>query len=266
VALTHQVLGEVDQSPVTRLGGLIRLGIICARRGEAGAWECLDEAAVIADEQAEPPYQVLTRLARAEAYWLAGRHAEARDAAESADRTGGTRVAWQRGAVAVWLRRTGSERPAQGDVVEPYRCLLDGDAVRTATAWTRLGCRYEAGLALVDSGQETLRRQAFTMFTDLGATAAARLARRALRRPGARSIPTGPRNTTQAHPLGLTRREQEVVALIAGAHTNAQIAGQLFISAKTVDHHVSAILAKLGVPDRAAVGRIARLGPHGVVT
>jgi DNA-binding CsgD family transcriptional regulator len=65
----------------------------------------------------------------------------------------------------------------------------------------------------------------------------------------------------RAHPLWLTRREQEVLALICAGHTNAEIAGQLFISAKTVDHHVSAVLAKLGVPSREiAASEAARLG------
>jgi len=41
-------------------------------------------------------------------------------------------------------------------------------------------------------------------------------------------------------------------------HTNAEIAAKLFLSVKTVDHHVSAVLAKLGVPTRAAARRVAR--------
>ena len=44
----------------------------------------------------------------------------------------------------------------------------------------------------------------------------------------------------------LTRRESEVLDLICAGYTNAAISAELFISAKTVDHHVSAILAKLG--------------------
>ena len=107
----------------------------------------------------------------------------------------------------------------------------------------------------------TALRSALQTFTDLGATATARLTRQKMRDLGVRSIPAGPRAATREHPLGLTRREHEVLGLICAGHTNAEIAEQLFISAKTVDHHVSAVLAKLGAPTRnAAASRAARLG------
>jgi len=75
---------------------------------------------------------------------------------------------------------------------------------------------------------------------------------------GARSIPAGPQAATRKRPFGLTRREHEVLDLICAEQTNAEIAAKLFLSVKTVDHHVSAILAKLGVPTRAAARRVAQ--------
>jgi DNA-binding NarL/FixJ family response regulator len=82
-----------------------------------------------------------------------------------------------------------------------------------------------------------------------------------MRQLGIRSIPAGPRTATRAHPLGLTRREREVLGLICAGRTNAEIAGELFISAKTVDHHVSAVLTKLGAPTRnVAASQAIRLG------
>ena len=93
------------------------------------------------------------------------------------------------------------------------------------------------------------------------AETAARITRQRLRALGARSIPAGPRSATRGDPLGLTRREREVLAEICAGQTNAAIAAKLFISAKTVDHHVSAVLAKLGAPNRnAAAARAAKLG------
>ncbi|GAA2047138.1 AAA family ATPase [Catenulispora yoronensis] len=260
VALAEQVLGEAGPLPLNRHCALVRLGVILARRGAEGFWPYLDEAAATADAQGEPQYLVRSRLARTEAHWLAGRSAQARQAAESAIGPGTACSATERGAVAVWLRRTGSRRSVPGAVAEPYRHMLDGKAEKAAAVWTELGCPYDAGLALIDSGDEQLLQQAYRIFTDLGATATEQLLRRTLRRLGVRAFPTGPRATTRAHPLGLTRRQHDVLGLIADGHTNAQIAERLFISAKTVDHHVSAILAKLQAPDRAAAGRIARSG------
>lgn len=71
-----------------------------------------------------------------------------------------------------------------------------------------------------------------------------------MRQSGIRSIPRGLRPRTAAHPAGLTPRQAEVLRLVAKGMTNAEIAESLFISEKTAGHHVSSILAKLGVSSR----------------
>ena len=275
VALSTQLLFDVGPSPANRLCSLIRLGVIGARRGEPQAWTYLDEAAASADEAGEPQNQVPARLARAEAYWLGGDLDAARREAELAhDAVCATPSGWLRGAVAVWLRRLGSPRRIEGEVAEPYRLLLGGDPAGAAAVWTRLGCPYDAAMALADASGEAPRpeaarpeaarpeaalREALGIVIGLGAHPAARIIRQRLRMLGARSIPAGPHTATRQRPFGLTRREGEVLGLICAEHTNAEIAAKLFISAKTVDHHVSAILAKLGVPSRAAARNAARL-------
>ena len=259
VALSRQMLIKVGPSPANRLCSLIRLGVIGARRGETGVWEYLDEAVTTADAAGEPQNQVPARLARAEAHWLEGRPDAARREAELADDACTTPNAWLRGAVAVWLRRLGSPRLMGGEVAEPHRLLLDGDPVGAAHAWTRLGCPYEAALALADAPEEEALREALGIVIGLEAQPAARIIRQRLRAVGARSIPAGPHTATRKRPFGLTRRECEVLDLICAEQTNAEIAAKLFISAKTVDHHVSAVLAKLGVPTRTAARRAVRL-------
>ena len=114
---------------------------------------------------------------------------------------------------------------------------------------------------MLGSTDEASLRAALWTFIDLGASATVRLTRQRMRRLAIRSIPVGPRTATRKHPLGLTRREREVLELICARLTNAEIAQKLFISVKTVDHHVSAVLAKLDAPTRrAAAARAAKLG------
>ena len=102
---------------------------------------------------------------------------------------------------------------------KPFVAEIAGDWQGAALAWERLGRPYEAALALQDSAEEQRLHKAVKIFTGLGASAAARMTQQKMRQLGIRSIPAGPRIATRAHPLGLTRREQEVPDLIcAGAH------------------------------------------------
>ena len=261
VAVAGELLLRGGPSPGIRLCPLNRLGTIRARRGEPGVWECLDEAVGYADGAREAQNIVPVRLERAEARWLEGDQAAALREAELACDSGAGCDQWGRGAVAVWLARTGSGRSLPADVAEPYQRQLDGDWAGAARFWQDLGCPYEAAMALLDSTDEDDLREALQILTGLRAAAVIRVARRKMRALGIRSIPAGPRTTTREHPLGLTRREHEVLDLIVDGRTNAEIAGQLFISAKTVDHHVSAVLAKLGAPSRSvAASEAVRLG------
>jgi DNA-binding CsgD family transcriptional regulator/tetratricopeptide (TPR) repeat protein len=260
VTLSTELLASADVSPLYRLCPLHVLGVIRARRGEPGAWEYLDEAAAAADASTQPKWIIPVRLARAEAHWLHGEQHRAAREAELADDAEVGSDGWERGEIAVWLRRTGSPRPPRGELAGPYPRQVAGEWAEASRQWTELGCPYEAALALHDASDQAALRQALEIFTGLGAAAAAQLTRHKMRALGIRSIPAGPRTATRADPLGLTRREREVLKLSAG-HSNAEIAAKLFLSARTVDHHVSAVLAKLGAPTRgAAAAHAARLG------
>ena len=67
---------------------------------------------------------------------------------------------------------------------------------------------------------------------------------------------TGRANEAANAPV-LSAREQELVALVARGHTDAQIAGQLYISVRTVRSHLDRIRDKTGCRRRADLTRLA---------
>jgi DNA-binding NarL/FixJ family response regulator len=143
-------------------------------------------------------------------------------------------------------------------LASPYRDEIEGRIEDAVGEWDALGCPYEAALALAFSDDEAHLRDAVARFDRLGATAAVGAVRRRMRQLGIRSIPVGSRSTTRANPAGLTRREQEVLELLCESLSNEQIAERLVLSVRTVDHHVSAILGKLGVASRQLAAETAQ--------
>jgi DNA-binding CsgD family transcriptional regulator/tetratricopeptide (TPR) repeat protein len=254
-ALSH-VLLEQHLSPVHRLNPLCSFAKVMARRGQDGFWPYLDEAMQSAAAIDEPEWLVLAGLARTEAHWLEGRVDAAISELNLVRDVSPAVSPVQRGWVALWSRRlTGA---ATAIDLEPFASQIAGNGAYAAELWDRLGYRYEAALALLDSKEEALLRESLARLSDLGAEAAARLVRQTMRDRGMRSIPAGARTATRTHPRGLTAREQEILELLTSGQSNDEISGHLFISVRTVEHHVSAILGKLGVTTRKSAAQEAR--------
>jgi DNA-binding CsgD family transcriptional regulator len=174
-------------------------------------------------------------------------------------------VSFAIGELAAWLDRLGLDAGITEDVragaAEPFRHELEGRVEEAAVWWRREGAPFEAALALVGSADEATAASAVEDLESLGAVVTAARSRTELRRRGHTAIPPRRRASTRANPSGLTNRQLDVARLLARGLTNAELAEELFISPKTVDHHVSAVLARLGLSTRREViRRAAELG------
>jgi DNA-binding CsgD family transcriptional regulator/tetratricopeptide (TPR) repeat protein len=227
------------------------LARVLVRQGSTDAREWLALAARHATMADVLEWLVPTGLAHIEHAWLTGDHDRAGPypalLLERTDRPG---MGVQRGELLVYLRRLGYPADPFPGCPEPYAATLRGDWRSAADAWRSAGDPYEHALALAESGQVDPALEALTVLDGLDAGPAVAIVRRRLRDLGVTRLPRRPQPGTLANPAGLTGRQLEILRLVAAGLSNAEIAQRLVVSPRTVDHHVSAILAKLGVATR----------------
>ncbi|HEX2884541.1 MAG TPA: AAA family ATPase [Candidatus Limnocylindria bacterium] len=258
-AMATSILAGNGRAAISRTMALLALGRIRARRGDDDAWPTLDEALAIAEPTGTLQRIGPVRAARAEAAWLAGDLARcAAEAGAAMELALSRRHPWHVGELGWWLAQAGRPAADTSAAAEPWRLQLAGRADAAAAAWAALDCPYESARAALDAGDVAAVEAAHARFDRLGARPAAALAARRLRQLGAARIPRGAREATRSNPAGLTGRELEVLALMAAGLHNHEIAARLVLSTRTVDHHVSAILGKLGVSRRTDAASAAR--------
>jgi DNA-binding CsgD family transcriptional regulator/tetratricopeptide (TPR) repeat protein len=231
------------------------LGRLLARRGEESAGPLLAQAWERARRQELQLGLAYTGIAYAEWAWLSSRPDVAREVGAvllpRLQRAGAARF---RGELLRQLARAGVAAGPFERVPEPFAAGLRGDWRAAADGWG--ADPYERALELLESGEEAPTLEALGLLDRLGAAPAAALARERLRALGAR-VPRGPRAGTRANPLGLTPRQLAVLELVREGRTNTEIAERLVVSVRTVDHHVAAVLSKLGVHSRHDAGAAA---------
>ena len=256
------VIDDPRESPWTHHEALCVLALVRARRGDPGARDALAQAIAVGVPLEEHFAHVDLAAAGAEIALL-GRCprdvVSATTAILSAAVERGDDEATSR--LCFWRRLAGIEIESPSESSGPYGLALAGRWGEAADEWTRRGFPYEAALALSQTGDVAVLRDAHAGLQRLGARPLATVVARELRGLGVRDLPRGPRAATRANGAALTPRELEVMTLIAEGLRNAEIAERLVVSRRTVDHHVSAILRKLQAGSRGeAVAVAQRLG------
>lgn len=256
--LSAEALETPHGHAISHIMSLTALGRVRARRGDPGVWEALDQALALAKPTGTLQRIAPVAAARAEARWLEGDPAATIDEAmrgyELAVRHGHS---WHIGELSYWLRLAGASVAPLSELATPWQSHQAGDYATAASEWAARGCVYESARVLLDSPAVDDVQSALRTFQQLGAAPMAARSIQRLRELGAPSIPRGPRRTTRANAAGLTARELDILRLLATGSTYAEIGRSLYVSSRTVEHHVSSILRKLDARTRHDAVRVA---------
>jgi DNA-binding CsgD family transcriptional regulator len=248
----RDVLDDMADLSTVRLVGHSLLGRLQARRGESGAKAHLLEGWELATQAAEIQRTGPSGATLAEYVWIGGSLDSAFLArlravmAECLERES----PWMAGELAFWLYLIGAIETIPEGVAEPYRLAGSGEWEKAALFWEDRGIPYDRAIAL-SMGSNEAKLEALGILDELGARPIASRLRSELTAAGVSGVPRGPTRATRENPFGLTPRQMDVLRLMAENMTNSEIADRLFVSSRTVDHHVSAVLGKLGATTRA---------------
>ncbi|MBL8097245.1 MAG: AAA family ATPase [Anaerolineales bacterium] len=253
-ALNHALVSAANSIPAR-----LALGRLRARRGDPEAAATLADANTLAQRSGDFQNVGPAAAVQAEAAWLAGDLAGVLSQTQAAYQLAlGKRHPWIAGELLFWLRRAGEVIDTPDWIAEPFARHIAGDWHVAAKAWESLGCPFEQARALSD-GDTPAQLEALAIFERLGVRIQVEALRERLRTAGI-AAPRGPRAATRENPFGLTMRQMEILHLLGEGLSNGEIAARLHLSPKTVDHHVSAVFAKLDVHSREeAAARIQSL-------
>lgn len=219
------------------------------RLGDPGALTTLDEALALAMQAAALPRLGPVRAARAEMAWLKNNDSLASKEARAVYNIAVSKEhPWIAGELAFWRWRAGDTFSPPEWIATPFALQIAGDWRGAAKEWEERGCPYEQGMALMD-GDESAQLKALEIFESLGARPIIEKLKGWMRVQGIR-VPRGPRPATRENRFGLTSREMEVLGQLTKGLNNNAIAKNLSLSTRTVEHHISSILQKMGVESR----------------
>ena len=168
--------------------------------------------------------------------------------------SGAGAVGWSSMRASAWARVVGV-RIDHADAISPaYGAMARGEWRAAADAFGEVGWTYDRALLLSLLDERDALVESLANARELGARPLSRRVSRRMRELGI-AVPHGARRSTTDNPLGLTTRQAQVLGLLADGLTNAEIAERLVVSQRTAEHHVAAVLAKLGVSSRHEAAR-----------
>jgi DNA-binding CsgD family transcriptional regulator len=259
--LAQGLLINEAQTPVIRTIALVVVATIKMRRGEDDALGELMEAKKMASESMESQRILPVLSALLEYEWITGSAIIDDKILDVAKATiAGSETIFGNREFVFWLRKARKQNLTLKNIQDGYDTYSTVSPLKAAAFWEKTGSPYEEALALFEASDDS-KRKAIAIVQQLGGTAVYERMKFEMRRSGIKKIPRGIRKSTQSNPEFLTDRELDVLRLLQEGLHNKEIAARLFISAKTVDHHISAILYKLEVNSRTkAVHEAEKLG------
>jgi DNA-binding CsgD family transcriptional regulator/tetratricopeptide (TPR) repeat protein len=260
-SILENLLSNSGQLGSVKIAGLALLSTIKIRKGDADTVGYLNEAKRLAIRTKEHSRIIPILIAELEYEWLTGKK-------KITEEELGLAIGLIQkvdniilnSEFAFWLQKARKKDLGLSELYEPYKLLKEGKIELAVGFWESAGCPFDKAIALFAGGEEDMKN-ALLIFQQIGASAVYEKIKMEMRAGGIKKIPRGLRESTKANPAQLTNRELDVLHLLQKGIQNKEIAGALFISPKTADHHISNILFKLDVNSRAkAVTEAVRLG------
>lgn len=236
--------------PISKIGVLTVLATVRIRKGDKNGLSLLLEAKSLALEIRELYLIIPSFMALLEYEWLTGEdHIGSETLSATINNMVQLGIFSKKSRFYFWLWKAGKDHLLPEGKYEDYEENEATTTMKQAALWEKWGCPYEQALALFE-GSDADKKRALSMVQALGASAVYEKMKLEMRSSGIKSIPRGIRKSTRSNAAHLTGRELDVLMSLKEGLQNKEIADKLFISPKTVDHHISSILLKLGVNSR----------------
>ncbi len=236
-------------TPPAKITALIVDATIKIRRGNTDAVALMLEANARAFKTKELVRIVPALMGLLEYEWLTGKsYIEPEILSETVKRIVALNKFSKKSRFYFWLLMAGKETLLPKDIVKDVG-YNDEEIYKLVDFWKETGSPYERALAMF-RGNADDKREALGEMQKLGAKVVYEKLKKEMRSSGIKKIPRGMRQNTCTNPAQLTDREMDVLQLLKEGMQNKEIARRLYISAKTVDHHISSILFKLDVNSR----------------